>query len=306
MSGAGSTALRIAVKTPVPDHRVRHEWGDWHLAQALARTLRGRGHAARVDIVPEWHGAACLDDDVVIVLRGLVPYAPHARHLNLLWNISHPDAVGDAEYEAYDHVFVASDRHATTLARLRVPVTALLQCTDPQVFHPDPGDDVPREAVLFVGNSRRQRRAVVMDAIAAGLPVAVYGTLWDDLVPASYVKAAHVENDRLRRWYSNATVVLNDHWPAMRDLGFLSNRLFDAGASGALVVSDPVAGLDDVLGDTVVTYASAAELRDVVQFYVAHDAARRAKAAALRALVLAGHTFEHRADALLAVAAARA
>ena len=42
----------------------------------------------------------------------------------------------------------------------------------------------------------------------------------------------------LNRYYSSAKIVLNDHWPDMRAHGFLSNRLYDALACGAFVISD--------------------------------------------------------------------
>jgi spore maturation protein CgeB len=46
----------------------------------------------------------------------------------------------------------------------------------------------------------------------------------------------------------------------MRDYGFISNRLFDAVASGARVISDDVVGLRDVFGDTVQVYETPEDL----------------------------------------------
>jgi hypothetical protein len=58
-----------------------------------------------------------------------------------------------------------------------------------------------------------------------------------------------VANAELRHHYSAADVVLNDHWPEMRQRGFLSNRLYDALAFGACVVSDHVAGIEAEFDD---------------------------------------------------------
>ena len=49
-------------------------------------------------------------------------------------------------------------------------------------------------------------------------------------------------------------MVLNDHWQSMRANGFISNRLFDVVASGGVVVSDYVAGAEDIFGQSVVFY----------------------------------------------------
>ncbi len=55
-------------------------------------------------------------------------------------------------------------------------------------------------------------------------------------------------------------MVLNDHWEDMRTSGFISNRLFDAAASGARVITDAVEGLPATFGDSVQVYRSQEDL----------------------------------------------
>ena len=80
----------------------------------------------------------------------------------------------------------------------------------------------------------------------------------------------------------------------MRRLGFLSNRLYDALASGAFVISDNVPGIDEEFDGGVVAYDSPADLRALVDRYLADAPARTERAARGRAAVLARHTFAHR------------
>ncbi len=298
--------LRFAIKVPAPAWDTVQEWGDYHFARALQRALVRAGHGVRIDILPEWYRDEGFGDDVVLVLRGLSVYEPRPDHINLMWNISHPDKVTDAEYEGYDHVFVASQRWAGQLsARLRVPVTALLQCTDPTIFYPDPDETVPAHEVLFVGNSRRQFRPIVRDALKAGLPLSVYGTRWEKLIPGAALRGEHVPNERLRTYYSRCQVLLNDHWPGMREQGFLSNRLFDAAACGAAVLSDTVEGLGDVFGEAVATYDDTpAGLKARVGELLSDPGRLAARREEARARILAGHTFDHRAQTILEVARA--
>ncbi|TCT22869.1 GT2 family glycosyltransferase [Thiobaca trueperi] len=295
--------LRFAIKVPAPAWDTVQEWGDYHFARALQRALVRAGYGVRIDILPEWYRDEGFGDDVVLVLRGLSVYEPRPDHINLMWNISHPDKVTDAEYEGYDHVFVASQRWAGQLsARLRVPVTALLQCTDPTIFYPDPDETVPAHEVLFVGNSRRQFRPIVRDALKAGLPLSVYGTRWEKLIPGAALRGEHVPNERLRTYYSRCQVLLNDHWPGMREQGFLSNRLFDAAACGAAVLSDTVEGLGDVFGEAVATYDDTpAGLKARVGELLADPGRLAARREEARARILAGHTFDHRAQTILEV-----
>jgi spore maturation protein CgeB len=49
----------------------------------------------------------------------------------------------------------------------------------------------------------------------------------------------------------------------MRKRGFYSNRLFDAVASGARVLSDDVVGLEQFFERAVITYADSSELRAI-------------------------------------------
>lgn len=270
--------------------------GDFHFASALERELTRRGHRARVQIVPEEAGDA--GPEVVVVLRGRARHIPRAESFNVLWCISHPDDLTGEECDGYDLVCVASEPFASALReRTGTPVVVLHQATDPALFHPDPG--LPERELVFVGNSRGVRRKVLDDLLPTRRDLAIYGSGWDGLVDRSRVAAEHVPNDALRRVYSSAAIVLADHWPDMREHGFASNRLYDAVACGAFVISDAVAGVEERFAGAVETYETREQLQALVERYLSDPEERRARAAAGRAAVLAGHTFEHRIDALL-------
>ena len=83
----------------------------------------------------------------------------------------------------------------------------------------------------------------------------------------------------------------------MREHGYISNRIYDALACGALVLSDEVPGLAERFGEAVVVYRSAQELRELIDRLLADPAERRRRAELGRAIVLDGHTFAHRVDA---------
>jgi spore maturation protein CgeB len=175
----------------------------------------------------------------------------------------------------------------------------LEQATDPAVFFPDPDPELAHD-VTFVGNSRGVLRPAVDHVLPTDHDLAVWGTLWESLIDARHVRGTHLPNEQVRRAYASAGVVLNDHWDDMRDAGYASNRIYDALASGAVLVTDAVPGLDEAFGDALVTYGSRDELRAQVDRLLADPAARAEIARRGRALVLAGHTFGHRVDALLA------
>jgi spore maturation protein CgeB/GT2 family glycosyltransferase len=294
------SAYRFAFKIGAPTRSQIHHWGDYHFALSLGRCLAKHGHSFRIDCIDEWDLPESFGDDVVISLRGLSRYRPLAGQINLMWNISHPEKIEDEEYNEYDHVFIASDEHAAKLAkRLATGVSSLLQCTDPEIFYPEPNPELPGERLLFVGNSRKQYREAVRLAVEAGLPIGVYGTHWSSLIPNDFIRGEYIDNVVLRQHYSQCEILLNDHWPSMRESGFISNRIFDGVAAGAFVLTDKAKGLDHVFGDDLVAYETEAEFREVVEYYLGHPEERQQRAERLRLRVLEAHTFAHRASVIL-------
>ncbi|HEX6236171.1 MAG TPA: hypothetical protein VFZ68_03205, partial [Acidimicrobiales bacterium] len=235
--------LRMAVTVAAPSAKVAARWGDWHMGQALATSLRGEGVEVEVQTVDRANDLAGRSCDVHLVLRGLEPVRATPGQRHVLWLISHPEAVDDDELARADLVLVASPRFADHLrGRTATPVGVLLQATDHRRFARRPIDPRHRHDVVVVAKTRDVMRPVVADAVAAGLRPRIYGGGWRGLVDSELVVADHVDNAELPAVYSSAGVVLNDHWATMRTWGFVSNRLFDVLACGTPVISDPVEG----------------------------------------------------------------
>lgn len=295
--GRREVALRFAIKIPAPADK-RNEWGDFHFAESLADALVGLGQEVRIDFLEQWYDRKPREDDVVIVLRGLSRYRPHPEHVNVMWNISHPDQVSFEEYEEYHLVYVASLSYPDLLRSvLDVSAMPLLQCTDPSRFSPPRPQGTPSKRVLFVGNSRARHRPIVDWAVEAGLPLEIHGTRWKGFVPEAHIAGEHIPNRELARHYGSAGVVLNDHWASMADFGFLSNRIFDVLAAGGKLVSDRVPSIDRVFADSVTQVDSPVSLAKEVRRLLdspPDPQARAEKSARVRDL----HSFARRARAI--------
>ncbi|MCW8925544.1 MAG: glycosyltransferase [Xanthomonadales bacterium] len=287
---------RIAIKLPVPRAEEINVWGDYHLGRGLAKSLRELGYAVRLDIMPDWYTTHSIPDDIVFTIRGLSEYSPDERHVNVLWQISHPDKVKDKEYEQYDHVFVASEEYANLLKRrISTPVSVLLQCADPEKFSFNTRHSRNKD-VVFVGNSRKKLRPIVKDAIAAGLDLKIHGSLWENLVDKKFIAGQHIANEVLGEFYASSGVVLNDHWETMQQHGFISNRLFDAAACGAVVVSDHVKGIDELFEGLVYVYSGGpTELLGCVRAALSEDDSYKVRRADLARKIREEHSFDARA-----------
>lgn len=258
-----SKALRWCIVTSAPKGEAAQQWGDTWFAHDLADALRRSGQ--KVTVVPRSGGTAPArdQDDVVLVLRGLREVVPRRASKDqrwLLWVISHPELVTEEECSNYDAVFVASEHwHPWPSA---IP---LLQATNPRRFNPIPVAKKGGEPLLFVGSTRGEFRPMVRDALSAGLDVGVFGVGWEVFIDPTHIRGEFLANEELPHAYASAGVVLNDHWPLMAEHGFLSNRLFDAVAAGAHVISDPATGLTEVFGDAVTVVNSPDELRHAIE-----------------------------------------
>jgi GT2 family glycosyltransferase len=300
----GLPALRWAVKISSPFGPKGEAWGDTHFARQLGAALGELGQDVVIDHPGEFHRASAHHDDVVLLLRGLAPYTPVVDQVNLTWLISHPDLVAPSDHVGWDRVYVASTPYAEQLAASGAPAVPLLQATDPSLFHPDLAPPDTGHRVLFVGNSRGQARPLVMAAVDCGLPLSVFGAGWDGFLPPELLRGTYLPNEQVGAAYRSAGVVLNDHWEDMSANGFLSNRLFDAVAAGARVVSDEVAGLREVFGDAVQVARTPGELAALVNrpdldSVFGSDEVRRDRAHR----VAAEHSFAARARVLVEDAA---
>ena len=299
---AGLPRLRWALKLAAHGGVRGDGWGDVAFADDLAHALRELGQDVVIDrrLAHARPGSDHLDD-VALHLRGLEEaLAQPGDTTNVLWVISHPDLVKDAELSpAFDLVYSAGRQwSAEASERSGREVRTLLQATNTSRFRPD-GPAMPGLDVLFVGRTRGVYRPIVHDAIDVGADLSIYGDGWGSFIDTSYVKAEHLPNAELPAAYRGARIVLNDHWADMARLGFLSNRLFDAAAAGARVVSDPVTGLHEIFGPSVHAYHSRDELKALLH----PDSDAWADDEAILASahrIAAEHSFAARARTLLA------
>jgi hypothetical protein len=297
--------LRWAIKTSVPAGPSGQSWGDLYFANEIAASLNTLGHTARVDFRNDVIHPDSANDDVVLVLRGIERIRPQMGAINLLWVISHPGRVSRFEVRDFDSVFAASTLWASkATAKFGVQVEPLLQATNPSKFCPEVNEPDSGDEILFVGNTRNVYRQIIKDCVESGVKPTIYGKDWDRFVPKELIKGTFIPNDEIAGRYRAAGVVLNDHWPDMAREGFLSNRLFDAVASGARVISDDAIGIKEVFGESVAVYKSPSELAELCSNR-SRDTWGTAEEIVVRAHQIGiDHSFDKRAEALVAAAIA--
>jgi len=300
MAGADGDTWRWTIITSAPKGEAGEQWGDTWFARDLAAALERLGQQVRVVSRAGATSPKRSEDEVVVVLRGLRAVEPPEDRSGvwMLWVISHPELVTEEEARAYDAVFVAS---RSWRVPGDVPSMPLLQATAIERFHPGAARADSGAALLFVGSTRGQFRPAVRGALASSRAgdLEVYGVGWEEFLPTEQISGEFVANDDLPAKYASAGIVLNDHHPEMAADGFLSNRLFDAVATGTRVLSDRAEGLADVFGEAVVIYDDEDDLVELLQAPIEEvfaDASAR-RAAAER--IAREHSFDARAAVLV-------
>lgn len=285
---------KIAIMVPAPRWEEVQAWGDYHFAVAMKKYFERQKYSVEIRILPEWDRS--FDGKTVIVLRGLSIYNTRAEHINIMWNISHPDDVAADEYNSYDKVYVASNKWAHKLKKiLKTDVEPLLQCSDTEVFYPM-DNIVKKNQLLFVGNSRGVFRKIIKDLIPTKYQLSIYGKGWDKLIPMMYVKGENIPNTCLGEAYQGCDILLNDHWDDMREKGFVSNRIYDGLAAGAFIISDEVDDMDVALKECIVTYTDKTDLQNKVKYYMENEKERNEICKRAVALIREQGSFKNRTD----------
>ena len=298
ISGRARSNPVIGIKISTPNLKEAPFWGDYHFARSLVAAFARIGVLARVDTEDSWYAASNIED-VVLTIRGRHQVKLDTGRINLMWLISHPDRIPDLEFDSYDHVAVASAVYARHLKDVGLAEAQVLhQATDAHLFGAVDPEAARLPACLFVGNSRREYRTMVKWCRQQDIPLELYGGGWEGILPPGAVRAPSVANADLPACYGSHLLLLNDHWDSMRNNGFLSNRLFDGSATGTPILTDPVAGLADVFGDTIAEADDADSFAAQIRSCLETPTPWLARAARAREIVLNAHTFDHRAATL--------
>jgi spore maturation protein CgeB len=263
-----------------------------------------------VALAGSWH------PDVVLVVKGSALPAPvlsavRARSGARLVNVfpDNPLRMIDLEsIQAYD-VFFTKERYA--LRQLQLAGLDNVHYLAPWCV---PGDHHPVElsederravagAVALVGAWYPYRERFL--AAIAGYPVRVWGPGWkrcrDGRVRAM-VAGGGVWGRAKLAVYSGAALSLNLHHP-MNDIVGVNTRTFELAGAAACQVVDLKEDLPALFtpGEEVVAFRDLAELRRLLDYYLARPDEARAIGDAARRRALAEHTVRHRIEEIIAV-----
>ena len=190
----------------------------------------------------------------------------------------------DNDFRNFDIIAVASKSYTEELNKKNINAVYIPQFTNPEKFYPSPKEELKSD-ILFVGSNWHDRTSLRY-AIEEGFNVSVYGYNWKGIIPDNMYKGQYIPNSILNQYYSSAKIVLNDHRPDMKKHGFINNRIYDATASGALVISDYIKEIDEIYQGSIPMYKNKEELKNILNYYLNNEDERQKLAQRARQITL--------------------
>lgn len=189
----------------------------------------------------------------------------------------------------------------------QTPVHYLPHAFNPAVHQAKAVDpSVPAHDVVFVGTGFQERVDLFSQVDWTGIDLGLYGS-WDLVGSRSRlrpsIKGGYIDNAKTAALYQRATIGLNlyrqskgfgKHAPKIRVAESLNPRAYELAAMGCFTLSDARAEVAEVFGSSVPMFQHAAELRPLIDRWLADEVGRRRIQAHLPTCV-AGHTWLDRA-----------
>lgn len=168
-------------------------------------------------------------------------------------------------------------------------------------------DEVPAHDVVFVGTCFEERIELLSKVDWSGIDLGLYGN-WDEHLGSrsklrQYVRGSYVPNEYAAGLYRRAKIGLNLYReskgfgrgaPRIAAAESMNPRAYELAATGCFTISGYRAEVAEVFGELVPTFTHSAELRPLIDRWLADESGR----AAVRALLpqaVSSHTWNARA-----------
>ena len=168
---------------------------------------------------------------------------------------------------------------------------------NPARFRPRPEEKL--YDYVFTGSYWKAPRDIEhLDPAAIGLRFALYGKNWENHPRFKAYYKGFAPYHAMARVYNQSRMLVDDANSVTKAWASVNSRVFDALASGILVVTNGAAGSAEVFDNLLPVYDSPDTLRDILRRYLDDENLYRQTLEPLRERVLARHTYEIRAREL--------
>lgn len=208
--------------------------------------------------------------------------------------------VTQPHFDAFDVLLCSSDKAVSyTEQQTGRRAVCCSLATNPARFSPGPRRFRLRSDYVFTGSRWDQPREIeiMLHPREIGGRCSIYGRGWEKTALRKWARG-FARYEKLPDVYRSTKIVIDDANIATKNWGSVNSRVFDALASGALVVTNSIEGSASLFEGQLPSYTDSDSLTTVMRKYLKDSEARHALAGSLRDTVLARHTYAHRARTL--------
>ena len=289
-------ALALDIGLKISAESNWHTWGDYILGNDLKVGFEKLGHNVVTSYIEDFYPKESQETNIDVYMHGFVPFNPikETNKKNVMYLYYPLETAQTHKYKNlkdakepywyslqtelwdYDLIAVASPKYQKEIEKLGIKTIFTPQFTNPEKFFYEL-DKTKAHDILFVGRPGYERISEKW-AIESGFDVALYGNGWQDKAPIEFFKGDYIDNEELHKYYASSKIVLNDTRGDMKKAGFISNRVFDVTASGGFLISDYMEEIEHFYGDSIPMFKTKEELKELIDYYLAHPYERIKKA----------------------------
>jgi len=197
-------------------------------------------------------------------------------------------------FEAYDIYLCSSNKAADYIRERKHKKAHILRlATNPKRFSERPaGKPYEYDYCLvggYFGANREVETALIPHTCDARF--ALFGEGWGENPDFEAYYRGFLPYARVPEIYQAAKIVLDDADHATKSWGSLNSRVYDALATGALVISNNSIGADEVFSGELPIYESGPQLQELLKRYLSDETARRTVIKKCRQVFLSEHTY---------------
>lgn len=131
----------------------------------------------------------------------------------------------------------------------------------------------------------------------------LYGANWEKLPHLRKYHKGFINYEQMPQLYASTKIVIDDANHVTKEYGSVNSRVFDAIASGKLVITNGVLGNNELFKGLLPEYHSSEDLNKKIDYYLKNDDKRDELVLKLQNIVLNNHTYDIRASQFVSILA---
>jgi spore maturation protein CgeB/GT2 family glycosyltransferase len=306
-------SLHIAFATTESNPETRA--GDYFTALELAKSLNTMGYSTSFIHVKGNPNNSVINDDVDILISMIDGYDVSKLNGNkdiikIGWARNWFDRWAERPYiRDFDLILVSSEKAKKHLSdSYRIDSEVLMIGTNTNIFNQNMDhfrDQNLLSDISFTGSYWNDPRDIMEMFIPTKFEnkydIKIFGENWADYEPFSRFNQGFLLYQDIPKVYASTKILIDDANRVTKNWGSVNSRVFDALASGVLVITNGVLGSEKVFNGLLPTYQNEQELSERISFFLSNEDERIKLVKQLQKEVLKNHSYDNRANELASI-----